>query len=401
MDHAKPPLEGIRVLDIATFVAAPFAAAALGEFGAEVIKIEQPGVGDSLRRLGTYSEVGDTYWWLSDARNKKCITLDFHKEKGVELLKRLVADADVVVENFRPGTLEKWGIGYEDLKKVNGKLIMLRVSAYGQTGPKSKEPGFARIAHAFSGLTYLVGTAETPPLAPGSNTLADFLTGTYGAYGVMLALRSRDQTGKGQFVDIGLYEPIFRFLDEMAPVYDKTGYVKERVGTGGGHAVPHNHYPTRDGKWVAIACTNDKMFARFAEVMGRPELAAEDAYARQDARREDAEKVDGWVTEWTMSRSQAEVIEKCTAGAVPVGSINSIADIFADPHFAARENLLKVKDDRVGELTVANVVPRLSETPGRVKHLGRAMGADTAQVFKELLGVDEAELAALKEEGVV
>ncbi len=401
MENSEAPLAGVRVLDIATFVAAPFAAAALGEFGAEVIKIEQPGVGDSLRRLGTYSEAGDTYWWLSDARNKICVTLDFHKARGVELFKALVAISDVVIENFRPGTLEKWGIGYEDLKAVNEGLVMLRVSGYGQTGPKKDEPGFARVAHAFSGLTYLVGTPETPPLAPGSNTLADFLAGTYGAYGIMLALRARDKTGKGQYVDIGLYEPMFRFLDEMAPVYDKTGYVKERVGTGGGHAVPHNHYPTGDGKWVAIACTNDKMFARLAEAMGRPELTAEDAFGLQDKRRERSEEVEELVNRWTMSLSQAELLEKCTAGQVPAGPINSIADIFADAQFAARENLLKVEDERVGPLTVPNVVPRLSATPGRVKHLGRALGADTAAVFGELLGIGKEELDALRKEGVV
>jgi len=279
--------------------------------------------------------------------------------------------------------------------------VMLRVSAYGQTGPKRNEPGFARIAHAFSGLTYLVGTPETPPLVPGSNTLADFLTGAYGAFGLLLALRARDKTGKGQYVDIGLYEPMFRFLDEMAPVYDKTGYVKERVGTGGGHAVPHNHYPTKEGKWVAIACTNDKIFARFAEVMGRPELAADDLYGHQDARRDHYDEVTRIVTEWTQSHSQADVLEKCIAGAVPAGPINSIADIFADPQFAARQNLLKVEDERVGTLIVPNVVPRLSETPGKVKHLGRALGADTASVFQELLGIGEEELAALKAEGVV
>jgi succinyl-CoA:(S)-malate CoA-transferase subunit B len=400
--QANPaPLAGIRVLDIATFVAAPFAAAALGEFGAEVIKVEQPGVGDSLRRLGTYSEAGDTYWWLSDARNKKCITLDFHTARGVELFKQMVAQSDVVVENFRPGTLEKWGIGYEDLRKVNEGLVMLRVSAYGQTGPKRNEPGFARIAHAFSGLTYLVGTADTPPLAPGSNTLADFLTGIYGAYGILLALRGKEKTGRGQYVDIGLYEPMFRFLDEMAPLYDKTGFVKERVGTGGGHAVPHNHYPTGDGKWVAIACTNDKMFARLAEVMGRPELAAEDAFGLQDARRENAGEVDGLVTEWTESLPQAEVLQRCQEGAVPSGPINSIADIFADPQFAARGNLLKVADERVGPLTVPSVVPHLSETPGAVQHLGRALGADNETVFQDLLGIGKDELEQLKAEGVV
>ncbi len=401
MEETVTPLAGIRVLDIATFVAGPFAAASLGEFGAEVIKVEQPKVGDSLRRLGTYSEVGDTYWWLSDARNKKCITLDFHMARGVELFKGMVAKSDIVVENFRPGTLEKWGIGYEDLRKVNPGLVMLRVSAYGQTGPKSKEPGFARIAHAFSGLTYLVGTPETPPLAPGSNTLADFLTGIYGAYGIMLALRSKEQTGKGQYIDIGLYEPMFRFLDEIAPVFERTGYVKERVGTGGAHAVPHNHYPTGDGKWVAIACTNDKMFARFAEVMGRPELAAEDAFGPQDARYAHFDEVNGLVAEWTGSLSQSEVLERCREGAVPSGPINSIADIFADPHFAARENMIQVEDERAGTLTVPNVVPRLSETPGKVNHLGRTLGADNEAVFQELLGIGKEELEQLKKEGVV
>ena len=401
MEETAAPLAGIRVLDIATFVAAPFAAASLGEFGAEVIKVEQPRVGDSLRRVGTYSEVGDTYWWLSDARNKKCITLDFHTARGVELFKGMVAKSDIVVENFRPGTLEKWGIGYEDLRKVNPGLVMLRVSGYGQTGPKSKEPGFARVAHAFSGLTYLVGTPETPPLVPGSNTLADFLTGIYGAYGIMLALRTKERTGRGQYIDIGLYEPMFRFLDEMAPVFERTGYVKGRVGTGGAHAVPHNHYLASDGKWVAIACTNDKMFARFAEVMGRPELAAEDAFGHQDARKERLDEVNELVAEWTGGLTQREVLERCREGAVPSGPINSIADIFADPHFAARENMIEVEDERAGALTVPNVVPRLSETPGRVKHLGRSLGADNEAVFQKLLGIGKEELEELKKEGVV
>ena len=401
MPSAPLPLEGIRVLDIATFIAAPFAAGALGEFGAEVIKIEQPGTGDSLRTLGTPSEAGDTYWWLSESRNKQCVTLDLRTPRGAELFKRLVADADVVVENFRPGTLEKWGLGYEALREVNERVIMLRISAYGQTGPKKNLPGFARIAHAFCGLSHLVGTPDGPPLMPGSTTLGDYLTGIYGAFGVLLALRARDASGRGQFIDIGLYEPMFRFLDEIAPVYQKTGFVRERTGAESGHVVPHSHYATNDGKWVAIACTNDKMFARFAEVMGRPELAAEDAFGRQDARREHLDEVNGLVADWTGSLTQNEVLERCREGAVPSGPINSIADIFADPHFAARENMIKVKDERAGTLTVPNVVPRLSGTPGKVNHLGRKLGADNEAVFQELLGIGKEELKQLQKEGVV
>jgi crotonobetainyl-CoA:carnitine CoA-transferase CaiB-like acyl-CoA transferase len=259
---APAPLEGIRVLDIATFIAGPFAAGSLGEFGAEVIKIEKPGQGDSLRELGTPSPAGDSYNWLNESRNKKCITLDLRQPRGAELFRRLVAKSDVVVENFRTGTLEKWGLGYEALHALNRGLVMVRITGYGQTGPKRDQPGFARIAHAFCGLTYLTGQPDTPPLMPGSTTLADFLTGIYGAYGVLLALRARDRTGEGQVIDIGLYEPMFRFLDEIAPVYAATGRVRERMGADTYNSVPHSHYPTRDGQWVAIACTNDKMFAR-------------------------------------------------------------------------------------------------------------------------------------------
>ncbi len=229
--HPPRPLEGIRVLDIATFVAAPFAAATLAEFGAEVIKIEKPGVGDSLRTLGVPSEAGDTYFWLNEARNKQCITLDLRTPEGGELFRALVRRSDVVVENFRPGTLERWGLGWESLQALNPGLVMLRVSAYGQTGPKKDLPGFARIAQAYAGLTYLTGTPETPPLVPGSTTLADYLSGLYGAFGVLLALRVRDRTGEGQYIDVGLHEGIFRFLDELAAVYDKTGFVRERTGT--------------------------------------------------------------------------------------------------------------------------------------------------------------------------
>jgi len=401
MTTPPAPLEGIRILDIATFIAAPFSAAALGEFGAEVIKIEKPGVGDSLRELGTPSPAGDTYNWLNEARNKKCVTLDLRAPKGAELFKRLVAEADVVMENFRPGTLERWGLGYEDLRKVNPGIIMLRVSGYGQTGPRAHQPGFARIAQAFCGLSYLTGLPDTPPLTPGSPTLADYLTGIYGAYGVLLALRVRDKTGEGQVIDVGLHEPLFRFLDELAPVYAATGHVRERIGAETHNTVPHSHYPTRDGKWVAIACTNDKMFARFAETIGKPELASDESYGKKPTRIADRDVVNKIVSDWTSTLTREEVIAACAEGEVPCGAVNSIADIFAEPQFAARGDMLTINDPRAGEVTVPAVFPFLSATPGRVEHLGAAMGAHNDQVFRQNLGLSEEELEDLKGQGVI
>ncbi len=401
MDTRGAPLSGIRVLDIATFVAAPFAGACMAEFGAEVIKIEKPGAGDSLRSLGVESDVGDTYFWLTEARNKKCVTLDLKTPRGAEIFRRLVDAADVVLENFRPGTLEKWGLGFEALRQTNPGLIMLRISAYGQTGPKRHLPGFARIAQAYSGLTYLVGRPDTPPLIAGSTTLADYLSGLYGAFGVMLALRVRERTGRGQFIDIGLHDGIFRFLDEIAAVYDRTGEVRERSGTETHSSVPHSHYPTRDGKWVAIACTNDKMFARLAAVLGRPELAAPQRYGRKARRLENRDEVNRLVAEWTATLTRDEVIARCDAGEVPCGPVNSIADIFADEHFWVRETLTRVDDPRIGPLAVQGVVPKLSETPGRVRHLGAALGADNDTVYREWLGLDPEELERLRHDGVI
>jgi succinyl-CoA:(S)-malate CoA-transferase subunit B len=401
MNDAVLPLDDVRVLDIATFVAAPFAAACLAEFGAEVIKIEKPGVGDSLRQLGTESDTGDTYWWLNDARNKQCITLDLKQGKGAELFRRLVSQCDVVVENFRPGTLERWGLGFEALRALNPGLVMLRISAYGQTGPKNHLPGFARIAQAYAGLSYLTGQPDTPPLIAGSTTLADYLSGLYGAYGVLLALRARERTGRGQYIDIGLHDGIFRFLDEFAAVYDRTGHVRERMGTETPSSVPHSHYPTGDDQWVAIACTNDKMFARIAKVLGRPELAEPERFGTRKRRVEAREEVNRLVSEWTSSLPRDEVIERCADGDVPCGPVNSIADIFADEQFTVRDTLVRIEDERAGSLAVQGVVPKLSETPGAIRHLGAAMGAHNDEIFGQRLGLSDEEMSELKEQGVI
>lgn len=401
-EEGAQPLEalaGLRVLDIATFVAAPFCGTILADFGAEVIKIEQPGAGDSLRQFGTPTECGDSLVWMSESRNKKTVTLDLRKPEGATIFRRLAAQADVVLENFRPGTLEKWGLGYEDLKALNPRLIMLRITAYGQTGPKRNEPGFARIAHAFSGLSDLAGEADGPPVVPGSTSMADYVSGMWGAIGILTALRALEQTGEGQYIDIGLYESVFRLLDEIAPAYAKFGVVRRRMGADTINVVPHSHYQTASGEWVALACTNDRMFARLAEAMGRPELAAE--YPSSTARVAGRERINGLVGEWIGRHPLAQVLALTREGGVPCAQVYSIADIFADPQYAARGNLMEVDDPRAGPLVLPAAVPRLSATPATFKHAGRALGADNRDVLGGLLGLDDGELAVLAQAGVI
>jgi len=396
------PAAGLRVLDCATFIAAPFTAALLGEFGAEVIKIEQPGVGDSFRHYGTPSgREGDTLAWLTEARNKRSVTLDLRKPEGAALFRRLVGISDVLCENFRPGTLERWGLGWEELRAINPRLVLLRVSGYGQTGPYRDRPGFARIAHAVGGLTHLAGMPGGPPVTPGSTSLADYMSGLFGAVGVLLALRHRDRTGEGQVVDVALYESVFRVLDELAPAFAAAGKVREREGAGTANACPHGHFECGDGGWVAIACTNDRMWQRLAEVMDRPDLARPDTYATARQRIAGRAVVDGLVQDWCRARSRAQVLEECQAGEVPSGAVNSIADIFGDPQFRARDMLLEVVEDLVGTVTVSGVVPKLSATPGQVERLGPALGEANREVFGGLLGLDDTDLDRLRADGVV
>ena len=342
-------LKGIRVLDLGTFIAGPHCATILGEFGAEVIKVEPPKTGDSLRRLGTNTECGDTLVWLSEARNKKCVTLDLRSERGRELLRKLAAKCDVIVENFRPGTLEKWGLSYEELKKLNRAAILVRISAYGQDGPMRSQPGFARIAHAFSGLTYLAGMPGGVPVVPGSTSLADYMSGMYGAIGALVA--ARETTGEGQCVDLALYESVFRVLDEIAPAYQKFGYVRERMGADTVNVCPHSHYQTADGKWIAIACTSDQMFVRLAETMGQPELASAERYGPKDLRLAARDEVNAIVARWVASLDLETALARCARGGVPASLIYSIADIFEDPQYSARGNI-KMTDSRAGAIAV-------------------------------------------------
>ena len=393
-------LKGIRVLDLGTFIAGPHCATILGEFGAEVIKVEPPNTGDTLRRLGTSTECGDTLVWLSEARNKKCITLNLASEQGREVLRQLAAKCDIIVENFRPGTLEKWGLDYDELKRLNRGAILVRISAYGQDGPMRSQPGFARIAHAFSGLTYLAGLPGGVPVVPGSTSLADYMSGMYGAIGALVALRARETTGEGQCIDLALYESVFRVLDEIAPAFQKFGYVRERMGADTVNVCPHSHYETRDGKWIAIACTSDAMFARLAEAMGQPELASAEKYGPKDVRLGARDAVNATVAKWVASLDLETVLARCAKGGVPASLIYSIADIFEDPQYRARGNI-KMAESRAGALAVPDVIPRLSSTPGEIRWLGEGIGARNDEIFRDLLGLTEIELKQMRDAGVI
>jgi crotonobetainyl-CoA:carnitine CoA-transferase CaiB-like acyl-CoA transferase len=403
MAHSGDPLpsalEGLRVLDLATFVAGPFTAGLLAELGADVIKVEQPGVGDSLRELGEKVN-GRALFWALEARGRRSITCNLRTPRGQDLVLDLVRQVDVVIENFRPGTLERWNLGYERMREVNPGVILLRISAYGQTGPYADRPGFGRIAQAFGGLTYLAGDPDRPPVLPGSATLADYTAGLFGAIAVLAAKQYRDRTGRGQVIDLSLFESIFRLTDVMALEYDVLGLVRERKGSQA-HATPHNHYPTSDGKWIAIACTNDRLFRRLVTAMGEESWGADPEYATMAKRVDRRAEVEGRVSAWTGRHTLAELREILDAAEVPNGPIASIADIVADPHYQARGTLMELDDPRIGPVKMHAPVPRLSETPARVSRPAPEIGEHNAEVYGGLLGIGPEELERLQAEGVI
>ena len=401
-DGADLPMSGVRVIDVGTFLAGPYAASVMGEFGAEVLKVEHPIAGDPMRRFGTATDRSDaTLAWLSEARNRKSVTIDLRQPQGVDLFLRLIAKADVLVENFRPGTMEEWGLGWDVLHAANPRLVMLRVSGYGQTGPYRRRSGFAHIAHAVGGLSYLAGFPGETPVVPGTAPLGDYVSSLYGAIGVLLALRHCKKTGRGQVIDIGIYEAVFRQMDELAASYGMFGKIREREGAGSFVACPHGHFPTKDGHWVAIACTTDKMFERLADAMDRPELASSGLYGEQRKRLGARDEVNEIVVNWTTSQTRAELMERCLEHQVPIGQLNSIADIFADEHIQARGNLETAEDPELGHVVVPGVVPTLSETPGRITGLGPALGNATDEVMRDLLGLSADEIDQLRQRRII
>lgn len=396
---ARGPLTGLRVLDISTVYAAPFAAALLGDFGAEVLKVEMPGSGDPLRGMQP-SEGEESLVWAALSRNKRSVTLDLKKERGQGLFLRLLGEQDVLFENFRPGTLGRWGLGIERLRAANPDLVIVRVSGYGQTGPYREKAGFGTPATAFSGYTYITGYPDRPPILP-PISLADYITGLFGALGAMSALYHRDALGgEAQEVDAALYESMFRLLENIITPYQRRGLIRERSGNQLGASVPAGVYDTADGKSMVLTTSTDRTFRRLAALMGREDMISDPRYATNRARVERRSEVDAIVGGWFGSRSAKEIQRLCDENGVPVSPVNSIADIFEDEHFAAREMLVEVEHTTLGKVAVPGIVPKFSKTPGEIRHAGPELGEHNEEVYKEL-GLDEKELSRLREEGVI
>jgi crotonobetainyl-CoA:carnitine CoA-transferase CaiB-like acyl-CoA transferase len=401
---SRGALDSVRVLDLATYLAAPVCATLLGEFGAEVIKVEQPRVGDDLRRLGRAAgpDAGGSYWWFVESRNKKSITCNLRDPEGQALIRRLVAESHVLTENFRPGTLERWNLGWEGLSAIHRSLVMVRISAFGQTGPSRERPGFGRIAAAVGGLAYLSGYPDRPPVSPGTPTVPDYLAGVFGAVGALVALRHAERTGEGQVVDLALYEPVLRVLDDAIAVYGGTGHVRERIGSGTESAVPHNHFLTRDGRWIAIACTNDRMFARLLQAMGRTDLAGDARMTTTPARLAHRGLVDELVAGWVAARDASEALTALEAAEVPSSLVASVRDLFEDAHVKARENIVSVALPLLGRLAMPGVVPRLTLTPGRIDSAGPSRpGEHNEEIYGGRLGLSREALTRLAERGVI
>jgi len=395
------PLEGVRVLDISTVIAAPFGATLLGDFGAEVIKVEMPNVGDPLRNLGPYKD-GEGLRWSGIARNKRSITIDLHKEEGKEILKKLVAKSDILIENFRTGTLEKWGIGYEELKEINNNLIMIRVTGYGQTGPYSHKAGFGTPATAFSGFTYLHGYNDRPPISP-SFSLTDYVTGIYVAFAATMALyhRDRHEEGKGQYVDVSLYESMFRMMEFLITDYDQTGTIKERSPGLSGHSAPAGNFLTQDGEWVIIVTSSDKTFKRLAEVMNREDMLTDERYKTNSVRLERFDEVNGILADWVKTKTKEELQKILDENGVPMSPIYSIKDIFEDPHYQERENIVEVDHPRLGKVKIPGISPKFSETPGTIRQIAPDLGEHTEDILSNLLEMDADSIENLRKNGVI
>lgn len=390
-------LSGVRVLDTATLFAGPLAATLLGDFGAEVIKIEHP-KGDPVRSHGAQRD-GVGLWWKMLGRNKKAMTLYLGAPEGQELFRRLVADADVVIENFRPGTLERWGLGYDELKRINPGLVLARVTGFGQTGPYSKRPGFGTLAEAMSGFAAITGEPDGPPTLPPFG-LADGIAALTTAFAVMTALRAREATGEGQVVDLAIIEPILTLLGPQIITYDQLGELQARTGNRSHNNAPRNTYRTRDGSWVAISTSAQSIAERVMRLVGRPELIDEPWFATGAERAKHADVLDEAVGSWIAERDRDEVVKAFEDAQAAVAPIYNAADVMADPQFQALGTIATVPDDELGPVKMQNVLFRLSRTPGRIESAGPPLGAHTAEILARY-GVDEAALAELRGKGVV
>jgi len=379
------PLSDLRVIEMGTLLAGPFCGQILGDMGAEVIKVEPPNQGDPMRVWGRQKQGDPSLWWPVVARNKKAVTLDLRQPEGQEVLRELAGKADFVLENFRPGTLEKWGLGWSELNAINPRLIMIRVSGFGQTGPYARQAGFGAIGEAMGGLRYVVGDPSTPPSRMGIS-IGDSLAATFAAIGALSALHYREQTGRGQVVDSAIYEAVLNMMESLITEYDKTGHVRERTGAILPNVAPSNVYPTRDGM-VLIAANQDTVFGRLCEAMGRPELPASPRYDSHQARGAHQKELDELIGEWTRGLTTRQVLDRMDRHGVPSGQIYRAPEMLADPHFHARDAIVTVDHPHFGKLRMQNVAPRLSETPGTVRAASPELGQHNDEVYLGLLGM--------------
>ncbi|EKF44229.1 CoA-transferase [Nitratireductor indicus C115] len=395
------PLKGLRVLDISTVIAGPMAAGLLGDFGADVLKIEKPRSGDGLRQLRPHK--GDVSLWSKVVnRNKKAITLDLRLAEGKALFKQLLEETDVLIENFRPGTLERWGLGPDELWKVNPKLTILRVSAFGQKGPYASKPGFARIADAMSGFLSLCGPGDGAPVHVGY-PIADSVTGLFGVFGLLMALfeRQANPQAPGQVVAVSLFESMFRVMDFLAIEYDQLGEVRGRHGNRNPYAAPGNIYRTRDGKWCTLAASTQSVFERLMRVIGRPELITDSRFTDNRARLANVELLDGIVADWFAAHDADMACALLDRHSVSAARVFDIKDIFEDAHVAETGSIVSVEDDELGTVRMQNVTPAFSRTPGRVASAGPSIGQHNLAIFGERLGLSPEEIATLSERGVI
>jgi crotonobetainyl-CoA:carnitine CoA-transferase CaiB-like acyl-CoA transferase len=393
------PLSGVRVLELGSFIAGPFAGQLLADYGAEVIKIEPPRTGDPMRNWGITKD-SESLWWPAIARNKKSVTVDLRSERGQRLVRDIVSSCDVVLENFRPGTLARWGLGYEDLRAVNPGVILVHVSGFGQTGPNAGHAGFGSVAEAVGGIRYTTGSPNDTPARSGIS-LGDSLAALFAVIGTLAALTERGSSGHGQEVDVAIYEAVFALMESMLADYHVGGVLRTRSGSVLPGVAPSNVYPTADDAEVVIAANADSVFSRLTEAMGKPELASDPRYSTHKARGSAMAELDSLISGWTATQGSKELIDLLQQHGVPVGMINTAASILTDAHFVARDMIAWRTNATGTELPMNGVVPKFSRTPGTIDHTGPALGAHTGAVLRELAHVDDTEFDQLRADGVV
>jgi formyl-CoA transferase len=397
--EAVGALAGIRVIELGQVIAGPFCGQLLGDLGADVIKVEPPGTGDVLRQWGGGDAPGGSVWWQVAGRNKRSVTIDLRREEGQSLVRDLAGHADILIENFRPGTLERWGLGWETLHAANPGLIVVRVSGYGQTGPLAPLPGYAAVGEAMGGLRSLVGYPDRPPVRVGVS-LGDSLAGMFGALGALAALETRRRTGEGQVVDAAIYESVLGITESLVADWSALGVRRERSGPILPKIAPSNVYPALGGELI-VAANQDGVFLRLCAAMGRPDLAEDPRFADHRSRGENQAALDAIIAEWTAGLPADEVLRLLRDAAVPSGLLYAPEDMLADDHYRARESVVEVDTDGYGPVTMQGVFPRMSHTPGRVRWPGRTLGADTDEVLQDVLGLAPESISLLREAGVI